>query len=502
MSPSATPALPIEREHTRLIAATAAVLLVGWLGDFLFWRHEVGLSVGLFAAVIALGMWVAGRRSVPGGIILAALLVSAAQSVIEVCFTNVACLGAFLILLLAETQFDGFARGWPRWSEALVYTLFAPFRWFGFVGAWSEVRTVAASHGLNSPVTLGRLLTASLPAIGVTLAFTCLLGMGNAVFADLLRRMSNLAWHWIADISFARTLLWIVWLTLGLAFFWPPRGLVRQRFWTRPIPHWNRSETTFAQWQSGLLLLAVNAVFFAANSADVLYLWARAEIPGGVSPSRFLHEGVAALIVATVLAGLVLAVVFNQQTEISGSKILRALGLLWIAQNLLLIAGVFRRLELYVEAFQLSELRVYVGCFLLVVSIGFFLLGRNVWRGMNLGRLILGNVASVLGLFFVLQFCDVGTWVGQWNVERWREGKHTTVDLNYLVELRSRGWPALAEIAVQEKDPGMQMRAHVALADLSEAERRLRENRDWRSFQWRRDQRFESILIPLSKTNP
>jgi hypothetical protein len=283
-------------------------------------------------------------------------------------------------------------------------------------------------------------------------------------------------------------------MTIGVTLFWPANREEKHQWWTRAIPLWNRRDTTIAKWQSILLLGVVNALFFAVNTIDVVYLWGSHSLPSGVNPSGFVHEGVQSLITAVILAAVILAFVFQQQPSVARTHPLRILALAWIVQNILLIFGVLKRLELYVEAYQLSELRVYVACFLALVTTGFLLLARHVWTGMRLGKLLFENMIATFALFFVLQFCDVGAWVAKWNVSRWQNQRNASIDLDYIVSLGSRGWPALGELARSTRDHEI---ATQAAALLQQKAIELRGNaitRDWRSFQVRRDSRAQAII--------
>jgi len=294
--------------------------------------------------------------------------------------------------------------------------------------------------------------------------------------------------------------MWLVWLTVGVAFF-GPRLPGFTRWWTWRIPLWNRSDERLARWQSAMILAAVNALFFVANTIDALYLWTDAKLPEGVSYSNFVHQGVYSLIAAALLAGATLVLLFQQQPSIARNSILRGLAMLWIAQNFILILGVLRRLDLYVQAYQLSELRVYVACFLALVTAGFFLLAREIWKGMNLGRLIFANTVATFVLFFTLQFCDVGTWVANWNVSRWINGEHASIDLAYLVSLGPKGWPGLSRIVASERDSSVSALVRDHLATIAGIERDAMANSDWRSFQFRRASR-RAVVFAQSAVRP
>ena len=223
------------------------------------------------------------------------------------------------------------------------------------------------------------------------------------------------------------------------------------------------------------------------NTIDAAYLWQQAKLPEGVSFSTFVHTGVYSLIFATLLSAGEKETMFHQSIEIVRSRGLKALALLWIAQNLVLIAGVFLRLKLYVEAYQLSELRIYVGCFLLLVTAGFGLLAWHVVRDGTLGTLVFRNVLATFALFFVLQFPDVAGYVARFNVNQWRHDSHRMLDTDCLESLGPGGWTALCAVASQADAlrPGVaDAKARVHRLAASEAERSNQS--DWRSYQVRR----------------
>jgi hypothetical protein len=113
---------------------------------------------------------------------------------------------------------------------------------------------------------------------------------------------------------------------------------------------------------------------------------------------------------------------------------------------------------------------------------------------MKLGRLIASNAVATLALFFVLQFCDVGTWVAQWNVAQWKADARRTIDLGYLIDLGPRGWPALAEVARSTRDNGVRAEAETLLRRISGEQTIAAMERDWRAYQQRRDSRLRWLL--------
>jgi hypothetical protein len=418
----------------------------------------------------------------------ALLAASAAQTAVEVSLSNLIVLAALLLTLLGEAQFRALPTRWARLVEAQMALLRAPARWFWLRRAVEVAMAVAPPRGtlLARP---GRLVQMAAPALILGLVFALLLGAGNAVFGDWMERAGAGIRAWLAgfDLSLLRLVFWATAATLALGLLRPPRRPAAAWAWAGAIPRWTRRDAGLALWQSAGVLLVLNAMFFAVNTIDALYLWADAALPPGVGYSAFVHQGVHSLIAAVVLSGAVLALMFQQGAEVVRSRLLRWLALAWIAQNVVLIGGVCLRLWLYVEAYRLTEPRVYVGCFLLLVATGFALLALHVLRGMGLGWLLRANLAACFALFFALQFADVAGFVARFNHARWEARPERSLDLGHLAELGPSAWPVLAAVAEQDRAPLLAADARGLLARIAAGERDRLARQDWRSAQLRRD---------------
>ena len=256
-----------------------------------------------------------------------------------------------------------------------------------------------------------------------------------------------------------------------------------------------------AFWQSVLILAALNALFCAVNTIDVVYLWLHTAVPAGMNGKQFLHEGVNSLIAATVLAGVVLSVLFQQAGEVTQSRTLHGLAYAWIAQNLVLIAGVFLRLKLYVDTEEMTAKRVYVACFLLLVTLGFAFLCVHVRRGRDASRLIWRNAVATFALFFILQFLDVVGWVCRYNVVRWRtQPERFGVNVAYQLNLGVDAWPVLLDAARNLPKGDVRDDVILGLREVASRERESLTDLNWRESQIRRDRNAAALFawaLPL-----
>jgi len=484
----------------KLLPTCLGVAVLVILGDFLFWNHRPGLSLAVFvfavAAVMVARNWTEARTS-RVAIAFSLLVVSAWQTAVEISFTNLVVEAALLAVLMAELRFRELPAGWGRWSESLIAWICALGRWSWLVRAINE-RPRTKVGGRSVGETIGRVLAMTLPAIILLFVFISLFASGNSIFHQFFNHSINHFYDWCAgiDLDFGRTVFWFCLATLGLAFLRPREGAKTPRAWARPLAGWQRADSSMAYWQSALILIALNVLFFAINTIDVVYLWQRAAPPVGVLARDYLYSGVYSLIAATALAGIVLTFLFQQPAQVISRRGLQGFAFAWILQNFVLIAGVFLRLKMFVDLSDVTEKRVYVACFLLLVAVGFALLCAHVLHGRMAGRLIWRNVVTTFVLFFVLQFLNVSGWVVRQNFSRRDRGSQgLAVNVPYNMSLGADSWPSLIEIA--EHLPAGTVRDELTL-DLRERARLERgsrtASRDWREIQWRHDQNAAALV--------
>ncbi|HSH39767.1 MAG TPA: DUF4173 domain-containing protein, partial [Chthoniobacterales bacterium] len=375
---------------------------------------------------------------------------------------------------------------WCRWAEA-AWALLRPIAGWKWLPPIMRRSPLGGAQLGRASETIARVI---LPTAAVTLVFAVLLGAGNAILGRWIFTAVNSVVGWFADpeLIFARTLLWVALATFALTILRPREMPDGQRIWHRAVPDLPQPKNAaLALWRSITVLAVLNALFFAANTADALYLWTGDALPNGVTYSQFVHHGVYSLIAAVVLSAMVIVLIFQQIPAIRTAPAVKVLGLFWIAQNVVLITGVLLRLQRYVDAYQLSELRVYVACFLLLVTVGFGLLTLHVVAHRGIGWLLLTSTLVTFTLFFVLQFLDVAKWVAESNVARWEADPSRTLDVKYLASLGPSAIPSMIRVAETPARP----EAHEAFLIIQKrkphAQARLAA-RDWRSWQQRKVQ--------------
>jgi hypothetical protein len=227
------------------------------------------------------------------------------------------------------------------------------------------------------------------------------------------------------------------------------------------------------------------------NTIDVVYLWSHAKLPVGVNRSDFLHEGVQSLIFAVLLSAAILVVLFQQKLA-DGSRTLQVLSTAWVLQNLAVIAGVFVRLKIYIDDYELTLLRVGVVLFLALVIAGYALLTIYFWRGKGLEWLLRANVLATFCLFFIVQFIDLNGAVAGYNVDRWLQPGARPRDVVYLASLGHAGWPAMIKLGKERRLLGLDLR-EILDRSAKEAKTELAV-KDWRRWELRRTRHAQEML--------
>jgi hypothetical protein len=484
-----------------LISASLLVLA----GDFLLWEARCWSRPSPLHATSRNHHGRPWKPNAPTWVAAGLLAACCAQAAIDLCLTNIVVTLILLCVLLGESSYPSLPAGWARWWEGFLAWLCAPGRWIWLAGQVSHPARLNSRNGADAQKTAGRLGTIAAPALGLLVVFTIVLANGNAVLSDSFGRLGRSLSGWILNLEFspARFLFWGLLATLGLVAGRPFLARKAPRKFAQPPATWNRRDVAVGFWQSVAILGALNALFLCVNTIDAVFLWMHGRLPTGVDPRTFLHEGTNSLITATVLAAIVLSALFQQQSEISRDRVVRILGHLWIAQNLLLLIGVAQRLNLYYEYSRLlTARRIHLACFLGLVALGFIFLIMHLERGPNLRRLLWRNAVSAFALLFTLQFINTTGLAAAWNMHRWEAQPEWGINHEYLRLQGFDAWPSLIRLA-QSKDGNRAVaRGAESVIELAAAERYRLAALDWRERQLRRDAYGRDIVRASETLRP
>lgn len=485
--PNSIPDRPRLKRHFAPLLLALLVILA----DQLFFGQEPGINRFLFCFLLVPALVFLGRPSSRARVLpFAALAIAAMLPMIEAPTLSSQIVAGVAVTLLALAA----AGLLPRVPAAIPAVL---------------ARLMLALPGRAIQGT-GRLLTAqTIPAtargIGTELRFWILPLALGLVFVGLFAGANPLIERALAAIDlaallsyfdFERTLFWL--FTAG--FVWV---LLRPRLARRCC---RRRGETGDRFSSPLLLsepvlhraLALfNVLFMVQTFLDLAYLWGGLELPQGVSHAQYAHRGAYPLVVTALLAAFFVLVAIRPGAAGVTSRLIRRLIYLWILQNILLCFSAILRLDLYVEAYSLTGMRIAAGLWILLVAVGLALiLMRILWNRSN-AWLFATNGASLLVVLYGVAVIDIPAFVANYNVAHSRDmdGSGEWLDSQYLRTLGPAALPAIDAYLAQasfRQVPEFKLALVKELRSDLVFDFQIR-SKDWRSWTWR-SQRLENYL--------
>uniref|UniRef100_UPI003C7E28E5 DUF4153 domain-containing protein n=1 Tax=unclassified Streptomyces TaxID=2593676 RepID=UPI003C7E28E5 len=324
------------------------------------------------------------------------------------------------------------SRSWPGvllGSVGLLPSVAGGARW-----GWRGVRARADDSR-------GRVRTvARTTAVAVVLliVFGTLFASADAAFADLLGSLTP-------DMSIGdspwRVFLFVLGLLGALAAAYSAAAPVRwDGITVRPGKARNRAE-----WALPLIVLnLLFAVFIGLQLVVLLGGYDKVLEETGLKPAEYARQGFWQLLWATVLTLLVIALALRwaPRGKAGDRTLVRGvLGVLCVL-TLVVVASALRRMDLYVDAFGLTRLRISVAAVELWLGVVLVLiLAAGVFGARLLPRAVM--VSAAVGVLAFGLISPDGL-IAEQNVQR--HGNGGTIDIEYLEGLSADAVPALNEL--------------------------------------------------------
>jgi hypothetical protein len=441
-------------------AAAVAIPLIAVI-DWLIWRQPFGLNLVVAVAATALAVVLASpRRCSPVvAAIAAGLVVLSLLPLIEA--------PSELAVLLAFTALAVFALCWTGLVPAdltrlpilmLRYALGSAFRFFTEI----TLSLARLGGGLSAASMIRRVAVWTIPLI-LTGIFLLLLASANPLIELGLASLDP--GGLLDQFDPFRAAFW---LALAIVL-WPLLRpyLVGASIIGLALP---APTDTGALFGTGALirsLVAFNAVFAIETLLDLAYLWGGLQLPEGISHADYAHRGAYPLIATALLAAAFVLLATRPGGPWERSRLIRGLVYAWIAQNILLCVSALLRLELYVEAYSLTELRLAAAIWMGLVAVGLVLILIRIALRRSNTWLVATNLAVLVATLYACTFFDGTAIIARFNVEhRDAPGKQTVLDLQYLRELGPSAIPALdAYLATNPPDQATARSVRQNLAD-------------------------------------
>lgn len=456
------------------------------LADVLLFDGEAGSVLGVFMAAWAGLSFTAHRTGWRNSWSLSAFGVAAGFAAVmtyDPSFLGFVMFIGTLTLAVLLTRIKGVGDGW-YWFKRLAFqgvaTPFTPL--FDL----NRLAVARRRPGVRRPVS-SWLPNLMLPLVG-TLLFVALFAMANPIISGFL---DNIQLGGLTENDIARVIFW------GLIFVavWATLRPLRPKTMFRRLAETEPSRIAGVTVASVTLSLVIfNLLFALQNGMDLIYIWGDVRLPNAFTLAEYAHRGAYPLIVTALLAGLFVLMTTHPRSEMAGNKLIRWLIIVWIAQNLFLVASTVERTVLYIESYSLTELRISALLWMGLVAVGLVLVTWRMLRGNNLAWLVNGNGLTA---FMVLSACtvvDLGATAASWNVRHAREvgGEGVHLDLCYLNQLDGSSLTALASLEQQPKlDPAFRQR--VVLVRQEVQERITSREKEKGGWDWRDAQRMAAL---------
>jgi len=484
-----------------------AVLLVA-LADFLFYGQPAGITVFLFALLIAAAVVAVhpaafsdGRVWLkPAALFVALLPLAENVSALSVSIALVA-LVVFALAMSGRLR-HGIAR---IAGQVALFWLAAPFR---FVRDFIRWRRTARRVGRRRV----RLAAIAVWVMPLTLGavFLALFGAANPVIDYWLSLIDIMK---LLDlIQLARLAFWLFVLAGAWAFLRPrlPRLLRRipraAAAGVRVRPQ--RRVTTVEDILFGKAailraLVVFNVLFALQTGLDATYLWGGVALPDGLSYAAYAHRGAYPLVVTALLAaGFVLAAL-RPGSATSADPLIRRLVYAWVAQNIMLVISSILRLDLYVGIYALTYWRVAAFVWMGLVAAGLALIIARIAFGKSSEWLLSANLLTLSTTLYACCFINFAATIANYNVDHSLEmtGQGIPVDVVYVHSLGPAAFPALDRLIAQQSNTvaaGEIPYRQLVAVQKSEKIRYRAGQQNWRAWSFR-DWR---LLAYLDRTGP
>ena len=220
-------------------------------------------------------------------------------------------------------------------------------------------------------------------------------------------------------------------------------------------------------------LILFNLLIGVQSLTDLTILTGGATLPAGMTMAEYAHRGAYPLLATAILAGVF---ALTARPFLGEHRLIQPLLLVWLVQNMVLCGAAALRLQLYIQAFGLTYLRVHALIWMALVAAG---LGLVIWQvlGRRSNRWLSWRVAGLaLATLYLCSFVNFAQLIAAQNVTR------ADADQHYLC-----GLGPMAAGPILESGMGHLFWHRVHLDDCSIPVPRVENWREWGFRTWSAD---------------
>lgn len=440
------------------------IVLLVLLADFLFWQHGLGISMAIYVfAIFGLATNKVPLKSRVGPTML--LLFGVMPVVEYVQLLSLMFLSVALPTALVWAHQPN-ARA-IQYATAALRLLFA-IPTSGLRSLYYMLKSLRRDRGEGRPQAVKLFMQNWAFPLGGSLVFLALLMDANPFISKILSIDIDLL-AGFNRISF--------WFGLGL-LIWPMINGIKfddREFATPTVP----IRIPGLGLNAGSVLRALimfNLLIGVQTSMDFSIFIGGADLPKGISYASYAHRGAYPLLVTAILAG---AFAISAQPFMGEHHLLKPLLMLWLAQNAILCVSAGLRLDLYIEAYGLTYLRIRALIWIGMIAAGLSLGAWQVLKAHSNRWLVLRCVSLGIGVLYVCSFVNFAAIIANVNIANQK------ADATYICNLGP-----MASRAIEDASEAALLNAHKVwfLEELHQCRPEpaaIDEWRDWGVRKWR-----------------
>lgn len=456
-----------------IIKLGLVVLLVGF-ADWLFWQKQYGIgNLGLYGLALLAALLIVRPATLRTWVGIFASLATAlycAAIIIDIGFLSAILFWTALSIAALAPFSTKLEDGWQWfWRLALhgVMSLFNPL--LDAVGL-KKLAKRAGPRKFGIRAAFGLF---ALPVVGGAIFFAIFV-QANPVLEKLVAGWKLPAFD--EELVF-RIICWgviaaLIWSVLRPWRQKGKKGLVDPVANQQSVVGGIATQTIVSLASIQLSLLVFNALFAMQNGMDLAFMSGLIPLPDDMTLAQYAHRGAYPLVGTALLAGLFVLTMLRPGGIAARDKTARLLVIVWIVQNVILVASSMLRTWDYVEAYSLTQFRIAALAWMVLVALGLALVCWRMLANKSGGWLINTNLLTTGLMLTIFCFVDTAGVAARWNVTHAREvgGRGTFIDLCYIGEL---GPSALV--------PLMSLEARPLPEDFRKRVKYVREMAQWRA---------------------
>ncbi len=246
-------------------------------------------------------------------------------------------------------------------------------------------------------------------------------------------------------------------------------------------------------------LILFNLLFGLQSVLDIAYLWNGVSLPAHLTYAEYSHRGAYPLIATALLAATFVLIALRPGSDTNRNPVIRALVYVWILQNILLVTSSILRLNLYIDVYQLTYLRVAAFIWMGLVAIGLASIILRIAFDRSNSWLIKFNFTTLRIVLYACCFINFGHIIASYNISH---NDHSRLDVSHLCRIGEPALPAILKVGAElEKNDEHHYRQKVLKGcfarHLAFHQAKLS---DWRSWGYR-SQRLSIYLKELKNAN-